>query len=143
MFFAYHRTCFSIGVHTISVGRSLSGSQTLVSQNGIFELGFFVPGTSYNIYLGIWYRNFANKTIVWVANRESPSNDPDSSKLELLSHGNLVLLKNPTERVWSTALASSMPNTTKAEAEKKSRQANWKVVKLHGGTAGEQELKMA
>uniref|UniRef100_A0A6N2MKS9 Uncharacterized protein n=1 Tax=Salix viminalis TaxID=40686 RepID=A0A6N2MKS9_SALVM len=50
------RTCFSIEVDTISVGRSLSGSQTLVSQNGIFEL------------------------------------------------------------VWSTALASSMPDTTKAEA---------------------------
>ncbi|KAG5244721.1 G-type lectin S-receptor serine/threonine-protein kinase [Salix suchowensis] len=114
--FVYHRTCFSIGVDTISVGRSLSGNQTLVSQNGIFELGFFVPGTSHNIYLGIWYRNFENKTTVWVANRESPSNNPASTKLELLSNGNLVLLKNPTEIVWSTDLESSMPNTTKAEA---------------------------
>ncbi|KAJ6397410.1 hypothetical protein OIU77_018428 [Salix suchowensis] len=114
--FVYHRTCFSIGGDTISVGRSLSGNQTLVSQNGIFELGFFRPGTSHNIYLGIWHRNFENKTTVWVANRESPSNDPESSKLEFLSDGNLVLLKNLTETVWSTALASSIPNTTKTEA---------------------------
>ncbi|KAG5244711.1 G-type lectin S-receptor serine/threonine-protein kinase [Salix suchowensis] len=114
--FVYHRTCFSIGVDTISVGQSLNVSQTLLSQNGIFELGFFRPGTSSNIYLGIWYRNFADKTIVWVANRESPSNNPASSKLELLSDGNLVLLKNPTGTVWSTALASSMPDTIKAEA---------------------------
>ncbi|KAG6774972.1 hypothetical protein POTOM_018390 [Populus tomentosa] len=41
---------------------------------------------------------------------------PASSKLELLSDGNLVLLKNFTETVWSTALASSVPNTSKAEA---------------------------
>ncbi|KAG5244720.1 G-type lectin S-receptor serine/threonine-protein kinase [Salix suchowensis] len=114
--FVYHRTCFSIGVDTISVGQSLSVNQTLVSQTGIFELGFFRRGTSKNIYLGIWYRNSEDKTIVWVANRESPSNNPASSKLELLSDGNLVLLKNPTGTVWSTALSSSMPNTTKAEA---------------------------
>uniref|UniRef100_A0A6N2MF11 Receptor-like serine/threonine-protein kinase n=1 Tax=Salix viminalis TaxID=40686 RepID=A0A6N2MF11_SALVM len=114
--FVYHRTCFSIGVDTISVGQSLSVRQTLVSQTGIFELGFFRPGTWDNIYLGIWHRNFEDKTIVWVANRESPSNDPASSKLELLSDGNLVLLKNFTETIWSTALSSSMPNTTKAEA---------------------------
>ncbi|KAG5244699.1 G-type lectin S-receptor serine/threonine-protein kinase [Salix suchowensis] len=100
--FVYHRTCFSID--TILVGQSLKVSQTLVSQKGIFELGFFHRGTVDNIYLGIWYKNF------------SPSNILDSSKLELLSDGNLVLLKTLTETVWSTTLASSMPNTTKAEA---------------------------
>ncbi|KAB5556152.1 hypothetical protein DKX38_007061 [Salix brachista] len=114
--FVYHRTCFSIGADTILASQSLSVSQTLLSQNRIFELGFFRPGTSHNIYLGIWHRNFGNNAIVWVANRESPSNNPASLKLELLSDGNLVLLKNVTKTVWSTALASSMPNTTKAEA---------------------------
>ncbi|KAB5556032.1 hypothetical protein DKX38_006941 [Salix brachista] len=112
--FVYHRTCFSSD--KILVGQSLNVNQTLVSQKGDFELGFFRPGTPHNIYLGIWYRNFADKTKVWVANRESPSNDLDSSKLELLSDGKLVLLKNVTETVWSTALASSMQNTSKAEA---------------------------
>ncbi|XP_011039073.1 PREDICTED: G-type lectin S-receptor-like serine/threonine-protein kinase At2g19130, partial [Populus euphratica] len=54
--------------------------------------------------------------IVWVANRESPSNDPASSKLELSADGNLVLLTNFTKTIWSTALASSMSNTSTAEA---------------------------
>jgi hypothetical protein len=98
------------------VGQSLSASETLISQNRAFELGFFKPGTSVNIYLGIWYKNFANKMIVWVANRESPSNDPASSKLELSADGNLVLLMNFTKTVWSTALASSMSNASTAEA---------------------------
>ncbi|KAJ6995880.1 G-type lectin S-receptor-like serine/threonine-protein kinase [Populus alba x Populus x berolinensis] len=101
---------------TLLVGQSLSASQTLISQNGTFELGFFKRGTSVNIYLGIWYKNFADKIYVWVANRESPSNDPASSKLELSADGNLVLLTNVTKTIWSTAPASSMSNTSTAEA---------------------------
>ncbi|KAL3591103.1 hypothetical protein D5086_009743, partial [Populus alba] len=103
-------TCFSIGDDTLLVGQSLSANQTLISQNGIFELGFFKPGASLSIYLGIWYKSFADKMIVWVANRESPLNNPASSKLELSPDGILVLQTNFTKTVWSTALASSMPN---------------------------------
>jgi len=116
LLFVSHRTCFSIVGDTLLVGQSLSPSQTLISQNGAFELRFFKPGTSVNIYLGIWYKNFGNTINVWVANRESPSNDPDSSKLELSADGNLVLLMNSTKTVWSTALASSMSNASTAEA---------------------------
>ncbi|XP_034912850.2 G-type lectin S-receptor-like serine/threonine-protein kinase At4g27290 [Populus alba] len=116
LLFVYDRTCFSIGDDTLLVGQSLSASQKLISQNGTFELGFFKPGTSVNIYLGIWYKNFEDKATVWVANRESSSNDPASSKLELSADGNLVLLTNFTKTIWSTALASSMSNTSTAEA---------------------------
>nr|XP_034912903.1 G-type lectin S-receptor-like serine/threonine-protein kinase B120 [Populus alba] len=116
LLFVSHRTCFSIVGDTLLVGQSLPASETLISQNGTFELGFFKPGTSVNIYLGIWYKNFEDKATVWVANRESPSNDPASSKLELSADGNLVLLMNSTKTVWSTALASSMSNTSTAEA---------------------------
>ncbi|KAJ6995883.1 G-type lectin S-receptor-like serine/threonine-protein kinase At4g27290 isoform X2 [Populus alba] len=122
LLFVSHRTCFSIVGDTLLVGQSLSASDTLISQNGTFELGFFQPGASLSIYLGIWYKNSADKTIVWVANRESPANDPASSTLELSDDGFLVLLTNFTETVWSTftwefsARASSVPNTSKAEA---------------------------
>jgi len=116
LLFVSHRTCFSIVGDTLLVGQSLSASQTLTSQNGTFGLGFFKPGTSVNIYLGIWYKNFEAETIVWVANRESPLHGPASSKLELSAGGNLVLLMNSTKTVWSTALASSMSNTSTAEA---------------------------
>ncbi|CAK7340556.1 unnamed protein product [Dovyalis caffra] len=108
-------TSFSIGGDTLLVGQSLSASLTLISQGSIFELGFFKPGSSSNIYLGIWYKNFADKLIVWVANRESPLNDPASLKLELSPDGNLALLTNFTKTVWSAAPTSSMPNST-AEA---------------------------
>jgi len=116
LLFVSHRPCFSIVGDTLLVGQSLPASETLISQNGAFELRFFKPGPSVNIYLGIWYKNFANKINVWVANRESPSNDPVSSKLELSADGNLVLLMSSNKTVWSTDLASSMSNTSTAEA---------------------------
>ncbi|CAK7340552.1 unnamed protein product [Dovyalis caffra] len=111
-----YTTSFSIGGDTLLVGQSLSANQTLISQGSIFELGFFKPGASSNIYLGVWYKNCAEKITVWVANRESPLNDPASLKLELSPDGYLVLLTNFTKTVWSTTPTSSMPKST-AEAE--------------------------
>jgi len=64
LLFVSHWNCFSIEGDTLLIGQSLSASQTLISQNGIFELGFFKPGASLNIYLGIWYKNSADKMIV-------------------------------------------------------------------------------
>ncbi|XP_059658867.1 putative G-type lectin S-receptor-like serine/threonine-protein kinase At1g61610 [Cornus florida] len=64
---------------------------TLVSQGSIFELGFFTPGTSNNIYLGIWYKNIASQTIVWVANREQKLSELNSLRLEISEdNGNFV-----------------------------------------------------
>uniref|UniRef100_A0A6N2KR50 Receptor-like serine/threonine-protein kinase n=1 Tax=Salix viminalis TaxID=40686 RepID=A0A6N2KR50_SALVM len=107
------RTGSSNGSDTLSAGQSVSVNQSLISEGGTFELGFFRPGASLNMYLGIWYKNFADKIIVWVANRESPLNTA-SLKLELSPDGNLVLLTNFTETVWSTALKSPILNSTEA-----------------------------
>ncbi|KAK9115779.1 hypothetical protein Sjap_014726 [Stephania japonica] len=67
----------SASTDTIRRGdQPMNSLQTLVSANGLFELGFFSPGQSgkNNIYLGIWYKNISveHKTVVWVANREYP-----------------------------------------------------------------------
>ena len=90
---SYYIACFSIVGDTLSTAESLSVSVSLVSQGSIFKLGFFKPGTSSNIYLGIWYKMFGVKVkdinIVWVANRENPLTDPSSSRLELSEDGNL------------------------------------------------------
>ncbi|GLT71531.1 hypothetical protein SLA2020_435430 [Shorea laevis] len=69
----YCRACFSIAGDSLSAGHSLSFSkrETLLSQGGTFELGFFKPGTSSNIYLGIWYKRFVPKEVVWVANKRT------------------------------------------------------------------------
>jgi len=71
-----------------------------VSKGGKFELGFFSPGNSQKRYLGIWYKNVPNQTVVWVANREDPIND-SSGILTLNTTGNLVLTQNKS-LVWYT-----------------------------------------
>ena len=47
---------------------------TLVSAGGMFEFGFFSPtGSSGNKrYVGIWYHEWDNRTVVWVVNRDGP-----------------------------------------------------------------------
>ncbi|PIA60787.1 hypothetical protein AQUCO_00300361v1 [Aquilegia coerulea] len=89
-------------------GQSLTFNQTLISKGGKFELGFFTPGTSLNYYyIGIWYKNIPNKTVVWVANRDIPLTDPSSSEFKLLENGNLVLLNQSKFVIWSTESASN------------------------------------
>ncbi|KAL5730616.1 hypothetical protein ACHQM5_003417 [Ranunculus cassubicifolius] len=78
--------------------------QTLNSQSGTFQLGFFTPSasSSKNRYLGIWYKSLPAQTVVWVANRDSPIIDT-SGLLKIDSTGNLVILVNQTRRViWSS-----------------------------------------
>jgi hypothetical protein len=112
---SYYRACFSIAGDTLSPGRSISGSETILSQGSKFELGFFKPGTSLKVYLGIWYRRLDGKDIVWVANRENPLSDPSSPRLELSEDDNLVLLEGSSNiPVWSTNLTLSRSNSTEA-----------------------------
>ncbi|KAH9792839.1 G-type lectin S-receptor-like serine/threonine-protein kinase [Citrus sinensis] len=108
--------CFTLKHHlssaardSISANQSLSGDQTIVSAGGVFELGFFKPGNSSNYYIGIWYKKLPEQTIVWVANREKPVPDKNSSVLRI-SDGNLVLLNESKKPIWSTSLNAS--NTT-------------------------------
>ncbi|XP_062175782.1 G-type lectin S-receptor-like serine/threonine-protein kinase At4g27290 [Alnus glutinosa] len=88
---SYYTACFSLAGDTLSAGQSLSASDTLLSQGGMFELGFFSPGSSLKIYLGIWYKNFDEKNPVWVANRENPLSDQSSVSLNLSENGILLL----------------------------------------------------
>ncbi|XP_015897124.3 G-type lectin S-receptor-like serine/threonine-protein kinase At4g27290 [Ziziphus jujuba] len=84
--------------HSISDGKS-----SLVSKGGSFKLGFFSPGKSKNRYLGIWYNNIREETVVWVANRDKPIND-SSGILKMNTTGsNFVLLgQNNNSVFWST-----------------------------------------
>ncbi|KAG8053103.1 hypothetical protein GUJ93_ZPchr0001g31874 [Zizania palustris] len=55
---------------TLFPGQSISGRETLVSENGMFELGFFSPrGTKH--YLGIRYKNMTsnNQVSFWLGDR--------------------------------------------------------------------------
>ncbi|KAL0001804.1 hypothetical protein SO802_015585 [Lithocarpus litseifolius] len=98
----------SLGADTISANQSLSGDQTIVSKGGNFELGFFKPGNSSrsNYYRGMRYMKVSLRTIVWVANRETPVSDKSSSVLRI-SDGNLVLFNESQITIWSTNLCST------------------------------------
>lgn len=47
------------------------GDYNFTLPSGIFEMGFFSPGNSKNRYVGIWYKNVSDRTVVWIANREA------------------------------------------------------------------------
>ncbi|CDY66204.1 BnaA09g51740D [Brassica napus] len=80
----------------------IKGNQTILSLQSIFRLGFFIPSTNGNWYLGIWYASSPKPVYVWVANRNRPVSDPDSSTLELTSTGYLILNNSRDGVVWQT-----------------------------------------
>ncbi|KAL2326839.1 hypothetical protein Fmac_020266 [Flemingia macrophylla] len=83
---------------------------TLVSKDGTFELGFFNPGSSNNRYVGIWYKNIAVKTVVWVANRDNPIKDNNSTSMLKTQQGNLVLLAHNGTLLWTTNATAKASN---------------------------------
>ncbi|RDY00479.1 G-type lectin S-receptor-like serine/threonine-protein kinase, partial [Mucuna pruriens] len=99
----------SISDDSISQIQSLSEGQTLVSEEGTFELGFFSPGRTANRYLGIWYKSIPVKTIVWVANRAKPVKG-NSSMLHINSEGNLELVMHNGIVVWSANSTKKVQN---------------------------------
>ncbi|XP_059072197.1 G-type lectin S-receptor-like serine/threonine-protein kinase At2g19130 [Cryptomeria japonica] len=85
---------------TLFLGDSLTGKQTIISMNGMFELGFFSTNGSNNWYIGIWYAEVPEKTKVWVANRETPARDRPGI-LKLSREGHLGLFDAKGGSVWS------------------------------------------
>jgi len=101
--------CFSPVIEatpdTLTVNDSLSINHTLISAEGKFELGVFSKGNSNKYYVGIWYKDIpASDNIVWVANRDTPSST-HSCTLQLRSDGNLFILENGSNILWSTNLS--------------------------------------
>ncbi|KAK3032639.1 hypothetical protein RJ639_036599 [Escallonia herrerae] len=101
----------STATDTLTSIQSVNENGTLVSPRGKFQLGFFSPGSSKKRYVGIWYNNIPNQTIVWVANRENPLNDP-LGVLKIGSDGNLLLLDQTEQVVWSTKIQNISSVTT-------------------------------
>ncbi|KAG2569070.1 G-type lectin S-receptor-like serine/threonine-protein kinase B120 isoform X2 [Panicum virgatum] len=76
----------------------------LISNNGVFALGFFSPtNSSTRFYIGIWYNNDpAHLTVVWVANRGSPIVTPSSATLAVTNRSDLVLSDTRGRIYWTT-----------------------------------------
>ncbi|KAJ9554438.1 hypothetical protein OSB04_018483 [Centaurea solstitialis] len=91
----------STALDTISANQTLKDGNTIVSQGGTFELGFFSLRNSKNRYLGIWYKKISVFTVVWVANREKPITDT-SGGFKVSANGNLMVLSGGNTVIWSS-----------------------------------------
>ncbi|XP_028066713.1 G-type lectin S-receptor-like serine/threonine-protein kinase At4g27290 isoform X2 [Camellia sinensis] len=102
-------------VNRISTTQSIKDGDTIVSIGGSFALGFFSPGSSKKRYIGIWYNKISNdsRTVVWVANRETPVTD-SSGVLMVTQQGVLVLL-NSTESIILSSNLTKPGKTPVAE----------------------------
>ncbi|MCD7463255.1 hypothetical protein HAX54_050214 [Datura stramonium] len=87
--------------HCIRQSQSISDGESLVSEGGTFELGFFSPGSSTDRYLGIWYKNIPVRTVVWVANRKTPIKDR-TGVFTINSTGSFVVTSRTDGDIWST-----------------------------------------
>uniref|UniRef100_A0A7N2LSH3 non-specific serine/threonine protein kinase n=2 Tax=Quercus lobata TaxID=97700 RepID=A0A7N2LSH3_QUELO len=82
--------------------------ETLVSAGGKFEFGFFSPiGSSGNKrYVGIWYHEWDNRTVVWVANRDYPINNANGV-FNVTEDGELKALDTTGKEYWSAYIRGS------------------------------------
>ncbi|CAM8903711.1 unnamed protein product [Rhodiola kirilowii] len=86
---------------TLYVNQPLSSNNTLVSHGGIFELGFFSPGSSVYQYVGVWYK-LDKATVIWVANRQLPVVKTPGT-LTLRDNGVLEITDNESTIIWSSS----------------------------------------
>ncbi|XP_062005656.1 putative receptor protein kinase ZmPK1 [Rosa rugosa] len=96
------------GMPSLRKGNSLKVEEetnVLVSPDGTFSSGFYKVGANASCY-SIRFTNSANKTIVWMANRDKPVSKR-GSKLTLHGSGNLVLTDALGTLVWSTNTISN------------------------------------
>ncbi|KAL6844616.1 hypothetical protein ACP4OV_025275 [Aristida adscensionis] len=91
--------------------KQLSPGATIVSDGGVFTLGFFSPtsSTPTKLYLGIWYKDIPRLTVVWVANREAPATNSTNSApaLSLTNTSNLVLSDADGRILWTTNITGA------------------------------------
>ncbi|KAG6532357.1 hypothetical protein ZIOFF_006197 [Zingiber officinale] len=86
---------------TLYPGKALVDGQTLTSAGETFELGFFRPSNSSDRYVGIWYKEIPDHPVVWVANRMAPLLNTSTGLLNLTTTGDLLLLDQAGNVVWS------------------------------------------
>ncbi|WZZ28058.1 hypothetical protein YC2023_011459 [Brassica napus] len=99
-----------ITITLITRNNTIRDGDTLISEEEVFELGFFSPNDSSLRYVGIWYQNIQPQTIVWVANREKPLSDHNGA-IKLADDGNLLVVDGKNNTVWSTNVPPKLNNT--------------------------------
>ncbi|MFQ6652582.1 hypothetical protein Gotur_024379 [Gossypium turneri] len=105
---------FGTALDTITASKSIKDPDVIISQSGVFRLGFFSFANSSNRYVGILYHQIPVQTVVWVANRNKPLKD-SSGILKISDDGNLVVLNGKAEILWSSKVKNLVPNATTAQ----------------------------
>ncbi|KAB1670764.1 hypothetical protein ES319_1Z138700v1, partial [Gossypium barbadense] len=105
---------FATSLDTITPSKSIKDPDVIISQNGVFRLGFFSLANSSNRYVGILYNQIPVQTVVWVANRNRPLKD-SSGILTISDDGNLVVSNGKAEILWSTNVTNLVPTATTAQ----------------------------
>ncbi|CAJ2638945.1 unnamed protein product [Trifolium pratense] len=85
----------------ITPNQFIQYGDTLVSAAGTFEAGFFNFGDPQRQYFGIWYKSISPRTIVWVANRNTPIQN-STGMLKLTDQGSLVILDGSKGIIWNS-----------------------------------------
>ncbi|WCJ42990.1 G-type lectin S-receptor-like serine/threonine-protein kinase At1g11300 [Euphorbia peplus] len=99
---------------TLSSSQFIKDSESLISPENIFKLGFFSPENSTNRYLGIWYNQISVMTPIWIANRNKPLID-SSGILKVSEDGNLVVLNGQNQILWSSDVSVGLAGNSTAE----------------------------
>ncbi|XP_074267375.1 G-type lectin S-receptor-like serine/threonine-protein kinase SD1-13 [Silene latifolia] len=94
----------------------LKDAEAIVSSNGTFKLAFFSPPNTTNRYVGIYYNKLPMMKVVWVANRNSPLNDPSGS-FQISKDGNLQVLSGQKHILWSSNVTLSQLATNMSKAQ--------------------------
>uniref|UniRef100_A0ACD5UEM8 Uncharacterized protein n=1 Tax=Avena sativa TaxID=4498 RepID=A0ACD5UEM8_AVESA len=104
IFFLLFLTPFCNSDDQLTHTKPLTHSDTLISKSGNFALGFFSPTTSNNsFYLGIWYHGIPGpRTVVWIANRDSPIITPSSGMLIVTNNSHMVLSNSKGQNIWTS-----------------------------------------
>ncbi|KAG4160950.1 hypothetical protein ERO13_D01G026020v2 [Gossypium hirsutum] len=105
---------FATALDIITPSKSIKDPDVIISQNGVFRLGFFSLANSTNRYVGILYNQIPVQTVVWVANRNRPLKD-SSGILNISDDGNLVVSNGKAEVLWSSHVNNTAPNATTAQ----------------------------
>ncbi|XP_071706146.1 G-type lectin S-receptor-like serine/threonine-protein kinase B120 [Rutidosis leptorrhynchoides] len=95
----------------INHGQVIRDGETIVSQTGVFALGFFSPANSSLRYIGIWYNRIPIQTVTWVGNRDNPVSG-NLGVFGIQTNGSLTL-SDPNGMVyWSTDSFPAAGNLT-------------------------------
>ncbi|XP_022140072.1 G-type lectin S-receptor-like serine/threonine-protein kinase At1g11330 isoform X2 [Momordica charantia] len=99
-------------IDSITSTKILKDPETVLSNRGFFELGFFSPPNSTYRYLGIWCKRVSVPTVVWVANRDKPLKNK-SGVFAVSNDGNLVVLDDEQNKIlWNSSVSNAAVNST-------------------------------